>query len=216
MIFRIFIIFLGFCLSNSSLEKKQGTYEDSLNTAINQLLFDINKVPDFSLYSSNDEMYNIRSLEGKVVLINFWATWRGPCRMEIPDFIELHDKYNDKGFENEPVKQNFDKTVDVSQLDKKEENNTLEIEDSNDDSIIKEENKSENDVDEDLGSMLALDDVNSGYPDVLKLIEDKNAKTFHFLEKTMIDKIVDLMSDNFSSSQYSFSKLETNFLITFV
>ncbi|MBI64984.1 MAG: hypothetical protein CMG64_01660 [Candidatus Marinimicrobia bacterium] len=111
--------------------------------------------------------------------------------VKISDFLDGSDSNDDKSFQNKPIKKNFDKTVDVSQLDKKEENNTVDIEYSDKNSIAKEENKSENDVSGDIDSVLALDDVNSGYPDVLKLIEDKNAKTFHFLEKTMIDKVVD-------------------------
>ena len=59
----------------------------------------------FSFFTSNednmtfDSTITLDSLRGKVILINFWATWCGPCRMEIPDFNELYDKYNEQGFE---------------------------------------------------------------------------------------------------------------------
>ena len=58
-----------------------------------------NYAPDFNLYDGNDSLYVLSNLRGKVVLINFWATWCGPCRAEIPDFNELYDIYHDKGFE---------------------------------------------------------------------------------------------------------------------
>ena len=72
--------------------------EDSLDFIINQLLGDVNKVPDFLLSSNKGEMFNMRQLEGKVVLLNFWATWCGPCRMEIPELNEMQKKYGEDDF----------------------------------------------------------------------------------------------------------------------
>jgi len=43
--------------------------------------------------------FKIEDKKGKVVLINLWATWCGPCRAEMPELVALQEKYRDKGFE---------------------------------------------------------------------------------------------------------------------
>ncbi len=67
--------------------------------AINEIAEDVFMAPDFTLFDINGVEYTLSKLKGKVVLINFWATWCGPCRMEIPEFNELYEKYKDAGFE---------------------------------------------------------------------------------------------------------------------
>ncbi len=55
------------------------------------------KAPDFTLQAVGDGIVSLHELLGKVVLLNFWGTWCGPCRKEIPDLIKLHEKYSDQG-----------------------------------------------------------------------------------------------------------------------
>ncbi|MFZ5436420.1 MAG: TlpA family protein disulfide reductase [Bacillota bacterium] len=50
-------------------------------------------VPDFTLNTLNGDSVRLSSLRGKVVVINFWATWCGYCVYEMPDLQELHEMY---------------------------------------------------------------------------------------------------------------------------
>jgi len=52
--------------------------------------------PDFKLTSIDGKPLSLAALRGKVILLNFWATWCGPCRAEVPDLVELQNKYKDK------------------------------------------------------------------------------------------------------------------------
>ena len=55
--------------------------------------------PDFSLVDVAGEVRNIAEWDGKVVAINFWATWCPPCIKEIPEFVELQHKYEAQGLQ---------------------------------------------------------------------------------------------------------------------
>jgi peroxiredoxin len=53
--------------------------------------------PDFTLPDLEGNRLTLSDFKGKVIILNFWATWCPPCREEIPDFVELYEEYKDDG-----------------------------------------------------------------------------------------------------------------------
>jgi cytochrome c biogenesis protein CcmG/thiol:disulfide interchange protein DsbE len=58
-----------------------------------------NVAPDFALTDLDGRKLILSDYRGKVVLLDFWATWCGPCRTEIPHFVEMQNKYGPEGFQ---------------------------------------------------------------------------------------------------------------------
>ena len=54
--------------------------------------------PDFTLRSANGANLRLQEQRGQVVLLNFWATWCGPCRLELPHLNRIYDSYRKSGF----------------------------------------------------------------------------------------------------------------------
>lgn len=78
--------------------------------------------PDFSLPDKSGSSVSLDDFDGQVVLLNFWASWCGPCREEMPLLVELHQRYEALGFtmlginveEDSSAADNFLRTVPVS------------------------------------------------------------------------------------------------------
>ena len=92
-----YIFILSFIFSSFLMNEE---IPDSLLNKLKEVTSSIDLAEDFSLRSVNaDSIYVLSEMKDRVVLINFWATWCGPCRMEIPDFNELYKKYSRDQFE---------------------------------------------------------------------------------------------------------------------
>ena len=98
MIKRIILISILFVSVNGDENKSSSNQASDAGKDIkpkNELI----SAPDFTLFNLNGDSISLTELKGKVVLLNFWGTWCGPCRKEIPDFIKLTEKYKEIGLE---------------------------------------------------------------------------------------------------------------------
>ena len=76
------------CSDLQPVQTKQAKQESS----------DSKTAPDFALKDASGATVKLSDYRGKVVLLNFWATWCAPCKMEIPWFIQFEQQYKNKGF----------------------------------------------------------------------------------------------------------------------
>lgn len=71
----------------------------SVSTITNAQLKEGDQSPEISLPNGKDSLVNLSSYRGKIVLVDFWASWCGPCRTANPKVVKLYNKYKGQGFE---------------------------------------------------------------------------------------------------------------------
>ena len=79
--------------ANAAIDSKQSTQTTNAPAAVGS------HRPEFSLPDMDGVTHQLSEWDGKVLVVNFWATWCPPCRKETPAFVELQDKYGDKGLQ---------------------------------------------------------------------------------------------------------------------
>jgi thiol-disulfide isomerase/thioredoxin len=75
-----------------------------------------NLAPDFDLPSLDGKNLKLSGLRGKAVLLNFWATYCGPCKIEMPWFVELQKEYGPQGFQIVGVAMDDASTEDIAKF----------------------------------------------------------------------------------------------------
>lgn len=70
----------------------------NINNALSKAVIEVNNIaPDFTAPDPEDNQITLSEILGKVTILDFWASWCRPCRVENPNFVKLYDKYHEKG-----------------------------------------------------------------------------------------------------------------------
>lgn len=92
----IFLIVALFTFSSIGCEKQEKENIETLDeTAQVSMMSDVKKAADFNLKTLDGKNVKLSDYKGKIVIIDFWATWCPPCRKGVPDLISLQNEYKD-------------------------------------------------------------------------------------------------------------------------
>lgn len=88
-VFVIVIVLIGIAVIQNFSEANEVVLPEEEAPKVNFL------TPSFTLEGMDGETYSVGGARDKMLIVNFWASWCGPCHAEAPDLVELHDKYSD-------------------------------------------------------------------------------------------------------------------------
>ena len=91
--------YLGKQVEVNGLQVKEEPKEEIVEESVEEEKEDksnYTKAYDFTVYDENNNAYKLSDFEGKPVVLNFWASWCGPCKSEMPDFEIAYQEYGEK------------------------------------------------------------------------------------------------------------------------